>query len=337
MRLFASLILCSAFLSVAASEARAQGSPGGNPFAGTWTPTAPLPAPRFSAAVATCGSQVFLMGGVTNALPRTRSVLAYDSRTDSWTSLPDYPGPPIRSATAIGLEGFVYLFGGYLYDYAISDEVWRFDPATGVWEPRTPMPEARLHASVHELNGRIYVLGGRTTPAWTYRSTALLYDPGLDTHPPSAQAWTMQTDAVLSSPLGDNSGAAIEGDLFTLGSYEPSVPSRFLVYSPRFDRWRQLPPTPFTVGPAAVRVRRTLFALQGDGQMWSWEYSPWAGSFRKLHQLGVGGSQDIGSFVSEPTRPEVMHGAAITELDGRIYCFGGLNGPVTDHGWVFEQ
>jgi len=69
--------------------------------------------------------------------------------------------------------------------------------------------------------------------------------------------------------------------------------------------------------------------------MWSWEYSPLAGSFRKVQQLG--GSLDIGSFVPEPTRPEVMHGAAIAELDGRIYCFGGLNGPFTDHGWVFEQ
>ena len=257
-----------------ASEPQAQAGPGRRLSSGAWTPTASLPEPRVSAAVATCGSQVFLIGGVTNAQPRTQSVLAYDSRTDSWTTLPDYPGPPIRSAAAIGLGGFVYLFGGYLYDYEISAEVWRFDPATGAWEQRTSMPEARLHASVHELNGRIYVLGGRTTPAWGYRSTALLYDPGQDAYPPSAQAWTMQTDAVLPSPLGDNSGASIEGDLFTLGSYEPFVPSRFLVYSPRANRWRQLPPTPFTAGPPCVpaalcsRCRETVRCGAGSTRRW---------------------------------------------------------------------
>jgi hypothetical protein len=31
-----------------------------------------------------------------------------------------------------------------------------------------------------------------------------------------------------------------------------------------------------------------------------------------------------------------MHGAAVAELDGRIYSFGGSNGGLTDTGWVFE-
>jgi hypothetical protein len=67
--------------------------------------------------------------------------------------------------------------------------------------------------------------------------------------------------------------------------------------------------------------------------MWSWEYTPAAGTFSKVQPIG--GGPDFGSFVPRPTRPAVMWAAAIAEHDGRIYTFGGWDGSLIDSGWVF--
>ncbi|MBI5362373.1 MAG: right-handed parallel beta-helix repeat-containing protein [Planctomycetes bacterium] len=308
----------------------AYGGPAGELRVPAWHALASMPEPRFNAACTASGKRLFTIGGTTQTDARSRSVRAFTPTTNTWEALPDYPGPPIRSAAAVSAGGFVYLFGGYLYDYAISDQVWRFDPATGEWDARAPMPEARLQASVVELNGRIYVLGGRTTPVWTYCSTTLVYSPDGD-------AWSTGASVDLPTPLGDNSGVAIDGDLFTLGSYEPAVYSRFLVYSPRLDRWSQLSPTPFTGLVKAERIGRTLFALQGSGSFWSWEYDASVDPGRGLARR-MAPTPPLAGFVALPPAPQPVYGAAIAASGGLLFACGGtVGGPAWSDVFVFDR
>jgi len=312
---------------------RADGGPPGSLRLPGWSPLNPLPEPRSAAPLVACGSKLYMFGGSTATSPQTRSVLAYDTAANSWTQLPDYPGPPIRSAPAICLNGYIYLLGGYLYDYAISDQLWRFDPASATWEQRTSIPEARLHASVQEVSGRIYVVGGRTTPAWQYRSTTLVYDPSLDTHPPSSAAWSEASSVALDTPLGDNAGISLNGDMFTLGSYEPSVPGRFLCYSPRLDRYAVLPMAPMTAGCVVTRAGNQLWALQGSS-LWSWEYSAATSPGHSLHLVGQ--PDAIPPFVSQPSIPEPISFSGFCEHDGLLFAAAAtLNGNYSDHVWVF--
>ena len=308
--------------------------PAGTPRLPGWYSLSPLPEPRVAAPLVACGGKLYMFGGVTATSPQTRSVLAYDTAANSWTQLPDYPGPPIRSASAICITGYVYLLGGHLYDYAISDQLWRFDPQSGTWEQRTSIPEARLQASVQEVSGRIYVVGGRTTPAWQYRSTMLVYDPSLDTNPPRSAAWSEASSVALDTPLGDNAGVSLFGDIFTLGSYEPSVPGRFLCYSPRLDRYSVLPTTPLTAGSIVTRAGNRLWALQGSS-LWSWDYSSATSPGHSLHLVGQ--PDVIPPFVSQLSIPESVSFSGFCEHDGLLFAGAGtVNGSFSDHFWLFS-
>ena len=56
-----------------------------------------------------------------------------------------------------------------------------YDPATDTWANRSPMPTTRNHAFSGEVNGKIYVIGGRlgagNIPATTNIDTVEEYDP----------------------------------------------------------------------------------------------------------------------------------------------------------------
>ena len=60
-----------------------------------------------------------------------------------------------------------------------------YDPATNKWESRKPMSVARNHAFAAAVNGKIYVIGGRTGHAFILSATNTdvveEYDPVNDT------------------------------------------------------------------------------------------------------------------------------------------------------------
>jgi hypothetical protein len=98
----------------------------------------------------------------------------YDPAADSWKSLPPLPGKR-GSALAAEVGGKIYVIGGATTVDGSKDPFFTFfgpskvlatndvyDPATNKWESRTPMSVARNHAFGAAVNGKIYVIGGRT-------------------------------------------------------------------------------------------------------------------------------------------------------------------------------
>ena len=98
----------------------------------------------------------------------------YDPAADSWKSLAPLPGKR-GSAVAVEVGGKIYVIGGATTVEGSKDPFFTFfgparvlstndvyDPATNTWESRRPMAVPRNHAFAGAVNGKIYVIGGRT-------------------------------------------------------------------------------------------------------------------------------------------------------------------------------
>jgi N-acetylneuraminic acid mutarotase len=155
-----------------------------NPATDKWTKKQPMPRPAHHAALAAANGKIFVMGGfvvpkdtavpVGGAWEPIDNAWEYDPAADSWRSLAPLPGKR-GSALAAEVGGKIYLIGGATTADASKDPYFTFfgpakvlstndvyDPATNKWESRTPMSVARNHAFGAAVNGKIYVIGGRT-------------------------------------------------------------------------------------------------------------------------------------------------------------------------------
>jgi len=155
-----------------------------NPAIDKWTKKQPMPRPAHHAALAAANGKIYVMGGfvppkdtaipVGGAWEPIDNAWEYDPAADSWKSLPPLPGKR-GSALAAEVGGKIYVIGGATTADGSKDPFFTFfgpskvlttndvyDPATNKWQSRTPMSVARNHAFGAAVNGKIYVIGGRT-------------------------------------------------------------------------------------------------------------------------------------------------------------------------------
>ena len=119
---------------------------------------------------------VYVMGGVT-AVPYTAltSAYAYDTETGSWTSLNPLPAATRGAAGAMGLDGRVYVFGGYVGGPLEYTQI--YDPDADLWTLGELMPYPVWEAKAATLgNGSICVVGGEDVPGLVQ-----IYDPAANT------------------------------------------------------------------------------------------------------------------------------------------------------------
>ena len=164
-----------------------------NPATDKWTKKQPMPRPAHHAALAAANGKIYVMGGfvppkdtaipVGGAWEPIDNAWEYDPAADSWKSLPPLPGKR-GAALAAEVGGKIYVIGGATTADASKDPFFTFfgpskvlatndeyDPATNKWESRTPMSVARNHAFGAAVNGKIYVIGGRTGHAFILSAT----------------------------------------------------------------------------------------------------------------------------------------------------------------------
>jgi N-acetylneuraminic acid mutarotase len=164
-----------------------------NPTTDKWTKKQPMPRPAHHAALTTANGKIYVMGGfvppkdtaipVGGAWEPIDNAWEYDPAADSWKSLAPLPGKR-GSALAAEVGGKIYVIGGATTADGSKDPFFTFfgpskvlstndvyDPATNKWESRTPMSVARNHAFGAAVNGKIYVIGGRTGHAFILSAT----------------------------------------------------------------------------------------------------------------------------------------------------------------------
>jgi N-acetylneuraminic acid mutarotase len=269
-----------------------------DPATDKWTKKQPMPRPAHHAALAAANGKIYVMGGFVapsdTALPLGAAwqpidnAWQYDPATDSWKSLP--PVPTKRgSAVAVEAGGKIYTIGGAttMEGRVLDDSRGRleskdqfftafgpsrvlsvnevYDPATNKWETRQAMSVPRNHAFGGAVNGKIYVIGGRTGQGFILTATNT---DVVEEYDPISDSWNAPKERMPTARSGGVSGT--DGRrIFVAGG---EVTTQELVgafraieaYDPLTDSWSTLPSMPMPRhGAAGAVIGNRLYLVSG--------------------------------------------------------------------------
>ena len=226
-----------------------------------------MPRPAHHAALAAANGKIYVMGGfippkdtaipVGGAWEPIDSAWEYDPAADSWKSLPPLPAKR-GSAIAAEVGGKIYVIGGATTTEGAKDPFFTFfgpsrvlgtnevyDPATNKWESRRPMSVPRNHAFSGVVNGKIYVIGGRTGHGFILSATNT---DVVEEYNPVNDSWSAPKERMPTPRSGGASGS--DGRRIYLAGGE--VTTKDLVgafrsveaYDPLTNSWMTLPSMP---------------------------------------------------------------------------------------------
>ena len=176
---------------------------------GRWESRAPAPAPRQEAAFAALDGKLHLVGGFEYGGADSARHEVYDLEAETWSPATPLP-EPAHHLVGAGAGGKAYFLGGLqTLQFLVTNRLWEYDPASGLWSLRSGLPADRARGAgalaVHD--GRLIYVGGLRAGG---EAVGLVdaYDPATDT-------WTPLPD--MPTPR-DHLGAAVVGDtLYAVG------------------------------------------------------------------------------------------------------------------------
>ena len=255
-----------------------------DPATDRWTKKAPMPRPAHHAALAAANGKIYVIGGfvapqntavpVGGAWEPIDNAWEYDPAADSWKSLPPLPGKR-GSAVAAEAGGKIYVIGGATTTAGAKDPFFTFfgpsqvlgtndvyDPATNKWESRRPMSVPRNHAFGGVVNGKIYVIGGRTGHGFILSATNT---DVVEEYNPINDSWSVPRERMPTARSGGASG--FDGRRIYVAGGE--VTTKDLVgafksveaYEPATNSWTTLPSMPMPRHGVAGAVIGNRFHL----------------------------------------------------------------------------
>ncbi len=251
-------------VSIAANIAK------GNPIAASqlvnthpnsWVSKSPIPQAGAGYKAATAYATIFVISASTN--------YAYDPATDRWTEKAPMPTPRTSFALAV-CQNKIYVIGGnngstHNGEYQLScstNEV--YDPATNTWLTKASMPTSRSEINAETVNGKIYVMGGRTAGPSSTTNITEIYDPISD-------SWS--TGAPMPYSVVDYASAAIDNKIYAIGGQDeylfPNPPAASdialnctQIYDPVTNSWSLGAPIPETTWQAGAGATTGTIALK---------------------------------------------------------------------------
>lgn len=245
----------------------------------------------------------------------------YDPAADTWSTKKSMPTP--RSSFALAsCQNKIYVIGGVTYsdpNTGVStncplNEV--YDPETDTWETKEPMPTARSQLRAEAVNGKIYVISGRTGEMYTTVKTTEVYDPATD-------SWETKTEIPYHVAIGGST--VLDNKIYVIGGqneyHDPMNPGFVQIYDPAVDAWTQGTPHPnpawlgeevaATTGLYAPKRIYVMGGIVGIGMATndSYVYDP------ELDVWTVGASM-----------PFPRSGFALAAVDDLLYAIGGFDG-----------
>ena len=193
---------------------------------GKWVKAAAFPEAGEELLGAAANGKMYVFCGLAPGWKPIGMVYEYDPATDKWTK----KKPMALASHHVAfteMNGKIYAFGGFVPPesgppaWVPINNAWEYDPAADTWKALAPMPTKRGSPVAVALNGKIYVIGGATTPPNQPDVTAVHparphvvlgtveeYDPATDT-------WRARTS--MPTPRNHAVGAAVNGKVYVIG------------------------------------------------------------------------------------------------------------------------
>ncbi len=169
-----------------------------------WNVIAALPAPgrQFAKGFSIGRSGFVGLGRLANGTFAT-DFWRYDTETDSWTQIADFPGTHSTAAVAFGIAGHGYISTG--------EEIWQYDPIMDQWTRKNDFPGGyRVNHTVIQTEDRVIIGLGSGLGVSSYND--------LWEYDPSSDSWERIQDFFQSRSLA---GGFLVGDkLFIGGGYD---------------------------------------------------------------------------------------------------------------------
>jgi N-acetylneuraminic acid mutarotase len=89
--------------------------------------------------------------------------MRFDPKTDKWTVLELMPSKRGGLASAVAVNGSIYVFGGE-QPFGTFDNNEKYDTVKDTWTNETQMPTARHGLAAASIGNEIYVIGGGPQP-----------------------------------------------------------------------------------------------------------------------------------------------------------------------------
>jgi N-acetylneuraminic acid mutarotase len=233
-----------------------------NALAGQWFEKTPMPTARFNFGAAAVNGTIYAIGGLAKVFDEhayehgrtgtTNVNEAYDTATDTWAEKMPMPAPNWLDTFGIAVyHGKIYCIGGPANNV--------YDPATDTWEAKKTMPTQRHFLCANVVDGKIYLIGGRTMEKAT--DTGDYWLPGLVTYnvsdvnevyDPATNAWTRK--ASLPNPVASYASAVVNNKIYIISGCTSSgnITDLVQVYDPQTDNWSLATPIPNPVENAAA-------------------------------------------------------------------------------------
>jgi len=227
----------------------------------SWVNLAPMPAGRSTPAVAAVNGIVYVAGGYNGV--ETATLQAYNSSTNTWTTLAPMPDPRYEGDGMGVINGQLYVPGGWTSTSGLGNtnlpnsNLYVYDPPSNTWSTKASMPLLSGGGATGVINNKLYV----TTPDNGNSG----YYSFLDVYDPVANTWT----SLPNSPVPHINPAygVINGKFYLVGGLNGSgVASGELdVYDPVANTWSTLAAMPTTVVNAASAVVNNELYVIGGG------------------------------------------------------------------------
>jgi N-acetylneuraminic acid mutarotase len=255
-----------------------------DPATDVWTKKSPMPHPAHHAALTAVNGKIYAFGGfvapANNAIPLGAAwepiadAWEFNPATDSWKPLAPLPGKR-GSAIAAEVGGKIYVIGGATTVEGSKDPFFTafgparvlatndvYDPATNTWESRNPMSVPRNHAFSGVVDGKIYVIGGRTGQAFILSATNT---DVVEEYNPASNMWSIPKERMPTARSGGASGTdgrriyVAGGEVTTtelVGAFRAVE-----AYEPATNSWMTLPSMPMPRHGVAGAVIGNRFHL----------------------------------------------------------------------------
>jgi N-acetylneuraminic acid mutarotase len=280
------------------------------PQENTWKTLSPMPQSISGARAAVVNGKIYVMSGTFN--------YEYDPITGDWTA--KKPMPTARNFFGMAVcENKIYTIGGGVWDsdigYVMSNANEVYNPVTDSWESKTAMLTGRMSLSASEVEGKIYLIAGRTGGPYSTVALNEVYDVTND-------SWTVKKPSLY--PVVDYASAVVDGKIFVMGGQDEFFESANVgfnqIYDPVTDSW--------SLGTSLPEI------------VWKAAAGATTGEFAPKRIYVVGGTPDMGAInltqVYDPKddlwtlgaqMPTARNSLAVAVVDDLLYAIGGSPHP----------